>query len=42
MAADPPIEVVAVAPTPTTIFTLDVRALGLATVQVQNLTAQTF
>lgn len=37
MAADPPITTVAVGPTLTTVFTLDVRQLGLATVQVQNL-----
>jgi len=41
--ADPPIATVAVAPTLTTIFSMDVRALGLVTVQIQNMDAtQTF
>ena len=42
MAADPPVVVVAVSPTLMTVFALDVRSFGLVTVQVQNLTAQTF
>jgi hypothetical protein len=43
MASDPPVTAVAVAPTMTTVFQLDARYLGLATVAVQNLDpTQTF
>jgi hypothetical protein len=43
MAADPPVTPATVGPTMTPVFALDVRQLGLATVQVQNLDpTQTF
>lgn len=37
MSADPPVTTIAVAATSTLVFTMDVRALGLVTLQVRNL-----
>lgn len=39
MSADPVVSTVAVAPTMTTILTLDVRRIGLATIHLRNLDA---